>query len=298
MPTIKTTGFKLVLLSQLLVGSFALANCASVSPTLPSASAPSVEMESAAQDGLGNTTSIVETPLPAQPQLAKTADIIIRVNTIEQSLDSIKTITQQNQGDILSLNDRIPANERDHHSVFLQIRVPQQQLDSTLEALNQLGEIQQRSLTAEDVSAQLVDHQARLRNLRKTEATLLAIMDRSGGVADVLKVAQELSNVRNSIEQIDAQLNALQNRVAYSTISLTLEEAIASSRASSTQLQTTWETATSSLRRSTIDLMQLGIWLIVYSPYLLLLTGGIGVWHHWRRKSHQSNGSTASEPNP
>ncbi|NJL42131.1 MAG: DUF4349 domain-containing protein, partial [Leptolyngbyaceae cyanobacterium SM1_4_3] len=154
----------------------------------------------------------------------------VEVNTIDQSIDTIKTISRQKQGDILSLNDRLPANEHEHHTAFIQIRVPQQQLDPTLEALSQLGEVQQRSLTAEDVSAQLVDHQARLRNLRKTETTLLEIMDRSGGVADVLKVAQELSNIRNSIEQIDAQLQALQNRVAYSTININLEERSPASR--------------------------------------------------------------------
>ncbi len=59
--------------------------------------------------------------------------------------------------------------------------------------------------------------------MQKTESTLLEIMERSGSVSDVLKVAQELSDVRQSIEQINAQLKSLQNQVAYSTITLKLE---------------------------------------------------------------------------
>ena len=41
-----------------------------------------------------------------------------------------------------------------------------------------------------------------------------------------LKVAQELSNVRQSIEQINAQIKSLQNQIAYSTISLKLEQSV------------------------------------------------------------------------
>lgn len=65
-------------------------------------------------------------------------------------------------------------------------------------------------------------------------------MDRSGSVRDVLSVAKELSNVRQSIEQIDAQLKNLQNQVAYSTITLNLEAAVsgnAPQRAFGSQMQ-------------------------------------------------------------
>ncbi|MCY7286007.1 MAG: DUF4349 domain-containing protein, partial [Cyanobacteria bacterium CAN_BIN43] len=141
-----------------------------------------------------------------------------------------------------------------------------------------------QSITAEDVSTQLVDSQARLKNLRKTETTLLEIMGRSGGVSDVLKVAQELSNVRNQVEQITAQLTALQNQVAYSSIQLNLVEVSVSGRsqpAVGAQLNNTWESAASSFGKFTVDLLQLGIWLMVYSPYWLVL-GAIATFGYTR----------------
>jgi peptidoglycan hydrolase CwlO-like protein len=91
-----------------------------------------------------------------------------------------------------------------------------------------LGTVENRNITAADVGDRLVDFQARLTNLQKTEANLQKIMARAGSVRDVLSFAQELSNVRETIEQIDAQLKTLQNQVAYSTITLNLEAAVSS----------------------------------------------------------------------
>jgi DNA repair ATPase RecN len=88
----------------------------------------------------------------------------------------------------------------------MKIRIAQDKLETILDALAKLGTVQRRNLSAEDVTNQLVDIQARLRNLQQMEASLLQIMKRSGSVGDVPKVAKELSDVRESIEQIDAQL--------------------------------------------------------------------------------------------
>lgn len=295
-----------VLLTAVL--SSALVSCASsFSPTSTArseASAPNASMANKAiadvagapiSQSVAQESQEVDSVPRSQPQLAKSAELVLTVGSVSVSLDQVKQIAQQQQGDLLDLQDNTPTGDRTHHTASLQIRVPQTRLDAALQALKGLGTVQRQSLTAEDVSDQLVDYQARLRNLRKTEATLLDIMDRSGSVADVLKVAQELSNVRNSIEQLAAQLTTLQNRVAYSTIHLNLEEAIAAlppQRSATLQLQETWSTATRSLGKSTVDLMQLGIWLLVYSPYWVVLAA-IGWFMHSRLKTRQ----TPSTPN-
>ena len=229
----------------------------------------------------------------SQPQLIKTATLQITVKSIIDSIERVKAIDQQQQGDILNLRDEIPTDGSSHRTASLQIRVPQAKLDAALQALKALGSLDRQSITAEDVSTQLVDSQARLKNLRKTEATLLEIMGRSGGVSDVLKVAQELSNVRNQVEQITAQLTALQNQVAYSSVQLNLVEVTASVRsqpAVGAQISNTWESATHSFGKFTVDLLQLGIWLMVYSPYWLLL-GAIATFGYTRFKSRPVSGN-------
>jgi hypothetical protein len=225
----------------------------------------------------------------SQPQLIKTATLQITVPTVTEAIEKVKTIAQQQQGDILNLSDRVPTETNRYRTAALQIRVPQAKLEAALQALKGLGAVDSQAVTAEDVSTQIVDFQARLKNLRRTEDMLLEIMGRSGGMTDVLKVSQELSSVRSQVEQITAQLTAMQNQVAYSAISLNLLEAKATVRsqpAVDTQIGNTWESATHSFGKLTVDLLQLGIWLLVYSPYWVVL-GAIG-FYGYRLKVRRS----------
>ncbi|MGF1514357.1 MAG: DUF4349 domain-containing protein [Elainellaceae cyanobacterium] len=230
------------------------------------------------------------------PQLAKQADVTLRVDSVAEGIDGVVAIARAQRGDILTLEDNTPESSVTRQRAFMQVRVPQSQLDTTLSELADLGTVQQRTITAEDVSTQLVDLDARLRNLRKTEELLLGIMERSGDVADVLQVAQEVSNVRASIEQIDAQLKALRNRVSYSTVSIRLESAIAASTsplALRDELGNTWQRATLSFRGVSVGLMKLMLWLLVYSPYIavvLLVAGGL----QWLRRRSAVGSSESS----
>jgi hypothetical protein len=230
----------------------------------------------------------------SRPQLVKTAEIVLVVKSIDDTVRQASKIVQQQQGDILGLQDDKPENGS-RQTASMKIRVPQKRLETTIDALAKLGTIQRRNLTAEDVTDQLVDVRARLRNLRQTENSLLDIMKRSGSVGDVLKVSQELSKVRESIEQIDAQLKSLTNRVAYSTISLQLEAAVSSTTPQpplGLQVQDTWNNATHSVGELTTDLIRLVIWLLAYSPYLLLF-GGTAWLSYTRLKKQRTQPATS-----
>ena len=267
---------KPILMASVLLGSLLLTSCSGGSNNV--ASRP-ISQPAPAQDAGATFEAQNEVPRSprASPQLIRKAALTLIVNSLDKSIQQVSAIVRRQQGDLLGLEDKKPLDSA-RHTVSLQIRVPQNQLDTTLDKLTQLGNVQSRTITAEDVADQLVDFQARLRNLQKTESTLLEIMERSGSVGDVLKVAQELSNVRQSIEQINAQLKSLQNQVAYSTITLKLEAAVSTTtpeRSISSQVQETWNTSTYSLREFSISLLRLGIWLMVYSPYLLFLAAAI-----------------------
>ncbi|MEH2057689.1 MAG: DUF4349 domain-containing protein [Nostoc sp.] len=222
----------------------------------------------------------------SRPQLIKKAAISLTVNSVDQTIDAVSQIINKQQGDLIGLKQQQPKNDNSRHTATMQLRIPENLLESTLEQLAKLGTVESRNITAEDVGDRLVDFQARLTNLQKTEANLQKIMDRAGSIRDVLSVAQELSNVRESIEQINAQLKSLQNQVAYSTITLNLEAAVSSTSpqpAFGLQVQETWNKSTHSLSAFSVRLLKLGIWLIVYSPYLLIFAAIVYGFSRWRQ---------------
>ncbi|MFB2982891.1 DUF4349 domain-containing protein [Microseira sp. BLCC-F43] len=242
--------------------------------------------------------SAIATEVPqAQPQLIKKAALSIVVESIDKSFQSISAIVKKQQGYILSSQDSQPQDPSTRPTGAMQVRVPQEKLDATLDALAKLGTVQNRLITVEDFSNQIVDYTVRLRNLRKSEEMVLKIMERSGSVRDVLYAAQNLREIRELIERIDAQLKSLRTQVAYSTITISLEEAVAATPPSQQPLglrvQETWGKSTHAMSEFTLGLLSLSIWLFTFSPYLLL--GGAAVYGY-RQFRRQKSDLSAQKP--
>ena len=222
------------------------------------------------------------------PQLIKKAELTLVVKSIDNSMRDVSAIVRKQQGDILGFQDSKPTDPSSRATASMQLRVPAPRLEITLNTLAKLGNVQTRSLTAEDVSDQLVDIKARLKNLRKSEEAVLKILERSGSIRDVLQVSQELSNIRESIERISAQLNNLQNQVAYSTITLNLEAAVSAAPADGTpiglRVQESWGQATHAVSEMTMGLLSFSIWLFAFSPYLLLIGGAAYGVHRYKKQ--------------
>lgn len=186
---------KHALLLSALLGGVVLTSCEAGMENRVSApaSAPAISTQNAAAtDTFADEAQRQQQfePQASRPQLIRKATLTLVVNSLNKSIQEVFAIAKQHQGDLLGLEDQKPPNNSTRHTVSIQIRVPQTQLDTTLDKLTTLGNVQSRTITAEDVADQLVDNQARLRNLQKTESTLLGVMQRSGSVSDVLKVAQ------------------------------------------------------------------------------------------------------------
>ncbi|HKG54632.1 MAG TPA: DUF4349 domain-containing protein, partial [Anaerolineales bacterium] len=75
----------------------------------------------------------------------------------------------------------------------------------------------------DDVTAQYVDLQSQLTNLEATRARIQEFLKDTKTIDEALRVNQELANIEGQIEQIKGQMNYLNDRSAYSTITLNLE---------------------------------------------------------------------------
>ncbi|MBF2015435.1 MAG: DUF4349 domain-containing protein [Rivularia sp. T60_A2020_040] len=264
---------KASLFLSLFLGSLIFTSCGSASYEQTS-SPQSIVSSDAVQEVADVAQTTKELPTK-KPQLIKKATMTVIVDSFEKTVNTVQQIIEQQKGYLLSLEEtQLDSSYASRPSATIQMRVPQNLLETTLNQLAELGTVQSRNISAEDVGEQIVDFQARLTNLRRTESNLLKIMDKSGSVKDILSVAQELSNVRQQIEQITAQLKSLQNQVAFSTITLNLQAAVSSTSNQPglpAQIQDAWNSSTRSFGEFTVGLMKLGIWLLVYTPYLLIL---------------------------
>ncbi|MEM9771908.1 MAG: DUF4349 domain-containing protein [Cyanobacteria bacterium P01_D01_bin.73] len=234
-------------------------------------------------------------PKARRRQLIKTANISVRVDSVDEAVNSLRGLAKKYNGDILSLN----ANENgDRPSANVQLSIPQNTLEAALEDAAQLGQVDNRNVSANDVTNQIVDADARLRNLRRTEQQYLKIMERAGAIKDVLAVTEQLNRTRQEIEQIDAQLKSLREQVAYSTLTINVQQkqaAIALDNPLGQQLGDSWQSATRSMGDLTVGLLKIILWLLAYTPYWLLLIGlGWGVQKLLKRQGNSGQESQGS----
>lgn len=274
----------------LILSIFSLSSCSSPSvldaQKMNTASAPLPEAQMAMEPPAA-APEPATMPTQKPPQLIKKATLALKVESINKTTEAVTEIVQKQEGNILKFEAQNSPDDSQRQTANLIFRVPQGRLETTLNTVAKLGTIENQVITADDVSEQLVDIQARLRNLRKSEEMVLKIMERSGSVGDVLNAANQLSNIRDSIERIDAQLKSLQNQVAYSTVTLNLEAIAAPSSTPENlglKVQETWGKATYSMKEFTWGLAALMLWLLAFSPYLLLIAGGVYGYRWYRHR--------------
>jgi archaellum component FlaC len=272
--------------SILLSGSITLNSCGSKSAGVASApSSPVGELENlaggAAKDQMNQINSKVganqPTATPQKPQLVKTAELSLRLDSIDKAIVQLRQIVRSKQGDIYDFqDDRLPENGRNHQATLM-LKVPSVALENTLAEITKLGRVESQGIKSEDVSQQLVDTDARLKNLRQQEDLTRKIMDRSGSVRDILTVSKELAAIRDQIERLDATVKNLRQQVAYSTINLRLEESQSTlpiGDAFGVQVQETWKNSTHAAGSLGTNLALGLLWLIPFAPFIAIGCGG------------------------
>ena len=102
------------------------------------------------------------------------------------------------------------------------VRVPVESLDAALAEIRQIGTVKSETRSATDVTDQLVDLDARLRNAKAEEQRLLEILSKAETVNEILQVEDRLSYVRERIERLEAQKKMLEEQVDYATVTVTI----------------------------------------------------------------------------
>ncbi len=170
----------------------------------------------------------------------------------------------------------------------LTLRVAAERLDEVLAALRKLGRVQREDVQAEDVTAQVVDLEARLRNERRIEAELLDLLEQreAAPLTEILQLRAALEDVRGRIERVEAQRQQLGRQVALATVRVELRTRPRPDSAAgrfrrelSDGLSSAWRDGLVGLARTVGAVVHIAI---AGAIWWALLAVGLVVW--WRRR--------------
>jgi hypothetical protein len=163
------------------------------------------------------------TTQPKGPMIIRTAELKLTTKDFDKSRAGLEGILKRHRGYVGEL--KVGGATGSGRTLTATLRVPADQLDATLAELKTLGRVESESQGGQDVTSQYVDLQARLANARNTEKRLTDLLSqRTGKLADVLEVEQEVDRVRGEIEQMEAERKNMTNQVSYATLNVTISE--------------------------------------------------------------------------
>jgi hypothetical protein len=209
-----------------------VAVCALTACGGPGSRAPErpVDESSPATGGFADSTvpdGMPKAPPPQQPapppnatrDVVKTATMTVTVANPSEAADKAAVIVENVKGRVDNRTEDAGSGAgRAQTSVVL--RVPVAKLDEVMRELKAVGTVTHVETSSEDVTAQRVDLDARMKALQTSVDRLLAIMRDAKDPDALIKAESALSERQAELDSLRAQRQALGDQIDFSTVNV------------------------------------------------------------------------------
>ncbi len=213
--------------TALLAAAIALAGCSAGAGSdesgggapAPMQGSDSGEMQSS--DGDATKTEFATSPEFADRQVITTGYVTV---TVEDPIDGAREAVRitESVGGRVDGRSEYAADDRSGGSATLTLRIPSDDLTATLDKLKALGEVEEVSLNASDVTMQSLDLDARISAMAASIARLEALVPGAASLDDLITLETAISDRRAQLESMQSEQRYLADQVSMSTITLNL----------------------------------------------------------------------------
>ena len=145
--------------------------------------------------------------------------IVVEDGAFGDSVGELTFIAERHGGFVLSSST---SNERSGTFV---LRIPERQFDQARNDIRGLAtRVRFEEVRGDDVTAEFIDFQARLRILQTRRELLFDLFQQADTTDEILRMSSQLDDVTLRIEQIQGQLRFLKDQVAESTLRVSIQE--------------------------------------------------------------------------
>ncbi|MFY8003607.1 MAG: DUF4349 domain-containing protein, partial [Chitinophagaceae bacterium] len=222
------------------------------------------------------------------PYIIKNARLAVSVKNLASLKKEVAQLITKHKAYItLESSNELPESI----TATLTIKVAATKFDAFMQDIDKIeGLWTSKEISSEDVTTQVIDHEARLKTKKKALEQMEILYKKATKITDVLAIQEQINTVQEAIESTEAQLKYWKNSASFSTIYLDITEpkqtsAITQPYGFGTQLAN----ALNSGYRFCIEAV---IWLVKIWPLFIIIT--LGYWL-WKRKKQLTNKTTTLE---
>ena len=145
--------------------------------------------------------------------------IIVPDNKFGETVGDLTFIAERHGGFILS-----SSTNNDRSGTFV-LRIPAMKFDRALGDIRDIAtHVRFQEIRGDDVTAEFIDQQARLRILQARRTLLFDLFQQANTTEEILRMSGQLDDVQLRIEQIQGQLRFINDQVAESTLRVSIQE--------------------------------------------------------------------------
>lgn len=150
--------------------------------------------------------------------------MIIKRGGLTIAVDDTKKAAEAAAVIVKNFNGIVQSENQYEETYYMYLKVPAEKLETAVDMLSKLGDVKNSNMSKDDVTMQVTDSEAVLKNKRALRDRLRQILNQAKDVKDIIAVEAELSRVQSEIDSMEAMLKNLKGQVAMSDINLTLEK--------------------------------------------------------------------------
>lgn len=227
-------GKNLLITALALVVMFAAVAC--VSSAQPAADAVSVH-----DSDSGAGAEVVQTGLDSQSVsdynysaannadsrlLIRNVSITLETATYQTTYDSIIEAISKNGAYIENSNVTGTGKKNNLHEATIVIRVPAENMDALIKALDGNGTVTSSSESVQDVTLEYIDMESRISSLKTERDSITKLLEQADDLDTILELQDKISEINYEIENYESSLLVMQNQITYSTLTLNIKEVI------------------------------------------------------------------------
>jgi hypothetical protein len=151
-------------------------------------------------------------------------DISLTTLTFDASLGELEDLVKMYDGYAEYQNTSTARNMR--RVANLNLRIPEERLDSFVDAALSAGSVTGMTRTETDVTENYRDSATRLATQEEKLSRLRALMTETAALYEVLQLETEIAETQYTIDRLRADLLSIDRQVAYSRVSIVLREEV------------------------------------------------------------------------
>lgn len=221
--------------------------------------------------------AVQETPAQndlAERKIIKNASLRYETRTYDDFLTNLSSCIRTHGGFIQSQENYGGSltSEYSTRSAYMTVRIPLDRYDLFMNEAGNLGVVTYKSESAQDVTMSYIDTESRIKSLQTEYDALLAILEKSEKLEDVITLQSRISEVTYQLESYQSQIRTYDDLIVYCTVNIDVSEV--ERETPNIREMTFGEKITTGLDDTFEDIRtdasNFAIWFVTSLPYLVI----------------------------